>query len=140
MPTFELNPIQRFAGTSAAIRRPKVCPILPPLHASHSQLTAPQEITSFSFDETHTLRLDDSSLKWYYPPQIGADLCAGFDTFNKMDDTRDDHLGCLLTSIVALEKKTGERVEADVVTWRGMMTKVSPPRPTFEVCGREGSC
>jgi RAT1-interacting protein len=86
----------------------------------------PQEITSFSFDDTHTLRFDDSCLKWYYPPSIGADLCAGFDTFDKMDDSKDDHLNSLLAAIIELEKKTGEQVTADVITWRGMMTKVTP--------------
>ena len=51
-------------------------------------------------------------------------LCEGFATFQKLDDTTDDHLDSLLTSLVALEKKHGKPVEADVVSWRGMMTKV----------------
>jgi hypothetical protein len=41
-----------------------------------------------------------------------------------MDDTADDHLDSLLKTIMAQEEKTGERVEADFITWRGMMTKV----------------
>jgi hypothetical protein len=41
-----------------------------------------------------------------------------------MDDTADDHLDSLLKTIMAHEEKTGERVEADFITWRGMMTKV----------------
>jgi hypothetical protein len=41
-----------------------------------------------------------------------------------MDDTVDDHLDSLLKTIMAHEEKTGERVEADFITWRGMMTKV----------------
>ena len=41
-----------------------------------------------------------------------------------MDDTKDEHLDGLLGSITELERRTGVRVEADIITWRGMMTKV----------------
>ena len=68
--------------------------------------------------------LDDSSIRFYYPPNLGADLSKGFDTFEKMDDTADDHLDSLLKTIIAHEQKTGSRVEAGIITWRGMMTKV----------------
>jgi RAT1-interacting protein len=56
---------------------------------------------------------------------MGVDLSRGFDTFRKMDDTADDHLDSLLKTLIAQEKETGKRTEADVITWRGMMTKVS---------------
>jgi RAT1-interacting protein len=69
--------------------------------------------------------LDDSSIRYYYPPTLGADLSKGFDTFDKLDDTADDHLDSLLKTIMALEQKDGKPVEADIITWRGMMTKVS---------------
>ncbi|EPE34132.1 Protein RAI1 [Glarea lozoyensis ATCC 20868] len=102
--SFDIQPIGRFVGQSAAIKRPR-------------------EIACFSYDDKHTFRLDDSSIRYYYPPTIGADLSKGFDTFEKMDDTADDHLDSLLKTIMAHEEKTGERVEADFITWRGMMTK-----------------
>jgi RAT1-interacting protein len=70
--------------------------------------------------------LDDSSIRYYYPPTLGADLSKGFDTFDQLDDTADDHLDSLLKTIMALEQKEGKAVEADIITWRGMMTKVSP--------------
>ncbi|TVY64266.1 Decapping nuclease RAI1 [Lachnellula suecica] len=82
-----------------------------------------QEIACFSYDDQHKFRLDDSSIRYYYPPTLGADLSKGFDTFEKLDDTADDHLDSLLKTIMALEQKEGKRVEADVITWRGMMTK-----------------
>ena len=41
-----------------------------------------------------------------------------------MDDTADEHLDSLLKTIMALEQETGQKVEADFITWRGMMTKV----------------
>jgi RAT1-interacting protein len=56
---------------------------------------------------------------------LGADLSKGFDTFEKLDDSGDDHLDSLLKTIMAHEQKTGSRVEANIITWRGMMTKVS---------------
>lgn len=63
-------------------------------------------------------------MKYYYTPQLGTDLSKGFNTFQKQDDSGDEHLGSLLKTIVAHEKETGNRIDANVVTWRGMMTKV----------------
>jgi len=101
---FEIQPIGRFVGASAAIRRPK-------------------EIAYFSYDDQHQFRLDASSIRYYYPPTLGADLSRGFDTFQKLDDATDDHLDSLLKTIIAHEQETGKRVEANLITWRGMMTK-----------------
>jgi len=55
---------------------------------------------------------------------LPADLNRGFDTFQGLDDTNDDHLDGLVDTIAALEKEKGTKVEADIITWRGMMTKV----------------
>ena len=37
----------------------------------------------------------------------------------------DDHLDSLLKTIIDLEQKEGKKIEANFITWRGMMTKVS---------------
>jgi RAT1-interacting protein len=58
---------------------------------------------------------------------LGAELSKGFDTFDKLDDTADDHLDSLLKTILEKEKQVGSIIEADIITWRGMMTKVSLP-------------
>lgn len=63
-------------------------------------------------------------MRYYYPPALGADLSKGFETFEKLDDGRDEHLESLLKTIIDHERKQGKRVEADFITWRGMMTKV----------------
>lgn len=63
-------------------------------------------------------------MKWYYTPQLGADLSKGFDTFEKLDDSKDEHLDSLLTTIMSHEKEAGKKIDANFVTWRGMMTKV----------------
>jgi RAT1-interacting protein len=83
-----------------------------------------QEITCFSYDDQHKYRWDDSSLRYYYPPTLPADLNRGFDTFRPLDDTRDDHLDGLVDTIALYEKEKGAKAEADIITWRGMMTKV----------------
>ena len=88
-------------------------------------LTTMKEIAFFSYDEKHEFHLDERSLRYYYPPSIGADLCQGFDTFEQLDDTADDHLDGLLKTILDLEQRTGSKCTADFITWRGMMTKVN---------------
>ncbi|KAL8848678.1 MAG: hypothetical protein Q9221_006287 [Calogaya cf. arnoldii] len=103
---FDIQPVNRFVtGENASIRRPK-------------------EIAFFSYDDAHEFYLDDRSLRYYYPPTIGADLSEGFDSFQQLDDTADDHLDSLLKTIIDLETRTGEKCQADLITWRGMMTKI----------------
>jgi RAT1-interacting protein len=87
-------------------------------------IALPQEFACFSYDENHDFHLDASSMKYYYTPQLGADLSKGFNTFQKLDDSGDEHLDSLLRTIMAHEKKTGDKIDACIVTWRGMMTKV----------------
>lgn len=94
------------------------------LPCAHAGWLAVKEITHFSYDNAHRLRHDPSSLKTYYTPELGASLSRGFETFVKHDDSVDEHLDGLLEALVELERKTGERTKADIVTWRGMMTKV----------------
>ncbi|KAL8841548.1 MAG: hypothetical protein Q9176_003169 [Flavoplaca citrina] len=90
---FDIQPVNRHStGESASIRRPK-------------------EIASFSYDDSHQFYLDDRSLRYYYPPTIGADLSQGFDSFQQLDDTVDDHLDSLLKTIIDLEKRTGYKFE-----------------------------
>ncbi|KAL8822154.1 MAG: hypothetical protein Q9191_007106, partial [Dirinaria sp. TL-2023a] len=83
-----------------------------------------KEIACFSYDDKHEFHLDERSLRYYYPPSIGTDLCKGFDTFEQLDDTADDHLDGLLKTILDLEQRTGSKCTADFITWRGMMTKI----------------
>jgi RAT1-interacting protein len=103
--SFPILPQQRWAGVCAPMKRPK-------------------EIACFSYDDKHEFHPDASSLRYYYPPRLSADLCKGFESFEKLDDSRDDHLNSLLRTIAELERERGEKVQADVVTWRGMMTKL----------------
>jgi hypothetical protein len=104
--TFPIQPASRFAGSNTSIRRPR-------------------EIACFSYDDSRQFHLGDVSLRYYYPPSLPADLNRGFDSFQQLDDSADEHLDALLETIVALERESRRKCEADVVTWRGMMTKVS---------------
>ncbi|KAL8720728.1 MAG: hypothetical protein Q9225_002462 [Loekoesia sp. 1 TL-2023] len=103
MARFEIQPLSRFAAaSSASIRRPKVGTIFP---------NGPYDI-----------------LKAVIP----ADLSRGFDSFQQLDDTADDHLDSLLKTIIDLERRTGTNCQADIITWRGMMTKImATPFETF---------
>ncbi|KAI0457993.1 RAI1 like PD-XK nuclease-domain-containing protein [Xylaria acuta] len=105
VPTFNIQPIGRFSGQSEPVKRPK-------------------EIACFSYDDKHEFRLDDSSLQWYYPPKLGADLSKGFEKFDKHDDSIDEHLDSLLKTIISHEQEEGKKIDANIVTWRGMMTKI----------------
>ena len=118
MATFNIQPLSRFAGSATSIRRPR-------------------EIAYFSFDDAHKLLpFSDASLSYYFPPFLDApgdsklrrdpiDLSIGFNSFIQRDDSAaDEHLDGLLETLMEHEKRTGERTKADVVTWRGMMTKV----------------
>jgi RAT1-interacting protein len=105
--SFPIQPLNRFQGASARIKRP-------------------QEVAHFSFDDNHKYVYDDSGINYYVPPPIGADLKEGFNTFKHHEDKEDAHLDALLKALVDKEKKDGDvaRAKADFVTWRGMMTKV----------------
>ncbi|WPG98875.1 Hypothetical protein R9X50_00167400 [Acrodontium crateriforme] len=126
MAAINLNPKDRFAGGQTSIRRPR-------------------EFMYFSFDDKHELHpFSDESISYYYPPGLGTpgsqerlgNLNVGFETFIQRDDTIDEHLDGLLDTLQVYEEKLWEqskagsikledvRVRTDVVTWRGMMTKI----------------
>ncbi|KAH6843635.1 RAI1 like PD-XK nuclease-domain-containing protein [Alternaria alternata] len=101
---FSIQPLNRFHGASAKIKRPR-------------------EVAYFSYDDNHEYQPDESGINYYIPPPMGADLKEGFDTFKHYEDKEDPHLDSLLRAL--MEDKTGkEEVKADFMTWRGMMTKI----------------
>ncbi|KAK9453696.1 RAI1 like PD-XK nuclease-domain-containing protein [Dipodascopsis uninucleata] len=92
----------------------------------------PREITSFSFSETREFKYDDSSMAYLYFQEEeitgsssssmgGVNLSNGFTTFQKRDDSIDEHLDGLLWALMRLEKDTGKKVTADFVMWRGLV-------------------
>jgi RAT1-interacting protein len=111
-----------------------------PLYANikivHDQkLIINQEIAFFSYDSEHKLKpLDNESLRYYYPPffnvpghqenRFPVELSRGYDSFRQRDDSGDEHLDGLLDTLVEAEQRNGKKTEVDLVTWRGMMTRV----------------
>ncbi|KAJ8113924.1 hypothetical protein OPT61_g4074 [Boeremia exigua] len=107
MHRFPVQPLNRFQGASASIKRPR-------------------EVAHFSYNDNHEYRDDESSINYYVPPPMGADLREGFETFKHYEDKEDPHLDSLLRALMQKESKNAEStaIKADFVTWRGMMTKI----------------
>ena len=74
-------------------------------------------------------------MRYYYNPTLGANLSRGFEDFIKHDDSQAEHLVSLLKTIKAHEEETGKKIDANIVTWRGMMTKASKHLSALTVIG-----
>jgi len=114
--------------------------------AGQTSIKRPREFLYFSFDDNHDIHLQsDVSLRYYYPPFIETPgvpvqpvpLSNGFEGWIRSDESVDHHLDGLLEALRAHEADLSARVadedfrvRADVVTWRGMVTKVLAPLPT----------
>ncbi|KAB8349637.1 hypothetical protein FH972_023656 [Carpinus fangiana] len=73
--------------------------------APTARLKRPKEIACFSYDENHVYRADDSSIKYYYDPPLGASLSKGHpDKFVQLNDDEDEHLDGLLRTLTNLER------------------------------------
>ena len=85
----------------------------------------PTQITSFSHDEEHVQRFDDSALRYYVDPPRGARLDYGYDRWIRKPDVR-GRLDGLLNAIRELKKDPARAASVPdngVVCWRGIMTK-----------------
>lgn len=102
--TFSIQPLNRFRGASATIKRPR-------------------QVAYFSYDDDHVYQADESGINYYVPPPMGVDLKEGFDTFKHYEDKEDPHLDSLLRALMDDKMGKGD-IKADFMTWRGMMTKV----------------
>lgn len=123
MSTFSLHPISQFESAQTSIKRPR-------------------EFTYFSYDAEKNLHPQSlASLRYYYPPFIqapgtsspGISLSNGFQSWVKADQSIDGHLDALCATLQSHEEKLmadgsrpveDVRTKADIITWRGMMTKV----------------
>ncbi|RXW22814.1 hypothetical protein EST38_g3040 [Candolleomyces aberdarensis] len=85
----------------------------------------PTRITSFSHDEQHVQRFDDSALRYYVDPPRGARLDYGYDRWIRKPDVR-GRLDGLLNAVHELKKdpaKAASVPDNGVMCWRGIMTK-----------------
>ncbi|KAJ9480410.1 Decapping nuclease RAI1 [Pseudozyma hubeiensis] len=109
----------------------------------------PAPLCSFSFDEARKQWQDDRSKKFYRgpppynnrhphqnraPAAFGADLNYGLERFVRRNEDLPEHLDALVAALQHRTESAGseaeraeleqERRKADVVTWRGIVTKI----------------
>lgn len=92
-----------------------------------AKLKKPKEITSYSITGGK-VSLDSSNLKYYYLPEetilkSPISLVSGVDNWEQPHEPA-THLDTLLEALVASERASGEKTAAQVITWRGILTKI----------------
>jgi RAT1-interacting protein len=115
--------------------------IFPRREGGQTAIKRPKHILEFSWDDKHNaFPLDDRSLRYYYPPFSEAPWCEpapirlskGYNKWVQIDSATDYHMNAFLQTIQAHEEQlisAGTRIEevrvkADVVAWRGILTKI----------------
>ena len=81
----------------------------------------PQQLTCFSYTSERELRFDTSSLKYYVPAPMGADLGYRYEHWIKRPEER----GLIDSLLRAVEQKhvIEELRKGAFVAWRGVITK-----------------
>ncbi|KAF8929471.1 hypothetical protein BGZ58_008926 [Dissophora ornata] len=85
---FPLQPLDRFKVKSAPFRQPV-------------------EIGSFSYDEKRNFVMDDSQLKYYFPPDLRKpnNLSVNYDKYCTRDTFVDEHIDALLDALVCIRDR-----------------------------------
>ncbi|KAI9499528.1 RAI1 like PD-XK nuclease-domain-containing protein [Zychaea mexicana] len=88
----------------------------------------PIEVNSYSIDADRRVWFDDRELKYYAAPRLTSttpSLSYNYDRFVQRDETIPEHIDTLLDALTdAKSKSTVDDTQADIVTWRGIMTKL----------------
>lgn len=97
-------------------------------HSSPFLITEPTQICSFSRTETGAIAFDDRSRRFFHEPRLGIDLRAGWDDFytryrghrfighpRRVDE--------ILEACLRSDQAKKQLATADVVTWRGLLSK-----------------
>lgn len=90
----------------------------------------PTQLLTFSYTPDHVLEFNDSALRYYIDPPIGADLGHGYDRWIRRPDER-GRLDALLRAWSRFNKglsngslsTQSKAPDIHVMTWRGIMTK-----------------
>lgn len=117
-------------------------PSLPENKVRPPPFQQPAQLTTFSYDGQRNLMHDDSQMvrhdayrlethlqKWYYPPDLAQprslqnDLSHGFEKFIKRDESIPEHIDALLEALMKY-RETSDTIKADIITWRGIITKI----------------
>jgi hypothetical protein len=104
--------------------------LAPSCPSSPALLGEPLQITSFSRDDTGSTTFDDSSLRYFREPAnaVGFDLSRGYAAFCARYRTHRYHghprrLDEILQACLLQEDARIHLAGADIVTWRGLLTK-----------------
>ena len=81
----------------------------------------PNQLATFSYTPARELVFDNSAMRYYCPPPLNSDLGFAYDSWIKRPEER-GRLDGLLTACLH-ENVVPERKRANVISWRGVMTK-----------------
>ncbi|QNP99251.1 YALIA101S03e15478g1_1 [Yarrowia lipolytica] len=92
-----------------------------------AKLKKPKEVYSYSITDGK-VTMDQSQLKYYYLPEetilkAPIDLTKGIENWTQPNE-HDTHLDTLLESLSKYERETGSKIDAEIITWRGILTKI----------------
>ncbi|KAH3679436.1 hypothetical protein WICMUC_000981 [Wickerhamomyces mucosus] len=93
-----------------------------------TSLKQPKELASFSRTFDGQFVNDDSCLSYFFLPDSDVDteidLQSGYKNFKEVDEQLDGQFTGLLRAIKGYEEKNNSKVKADIITFRGIMTKI----------------
>ncbi|KAF9135909.1 hypothetical protein BGW39_010724 [Mortierella sp. 14UC] len=96
----------------------------------------PLEIGSFSYDEQRRFIMDDSQLKYYFPPDLTKpnNLSVNYDKYISRDLMVDEHIDALLDALICIrdreqqqegqEQNAAGTTQANFICYRGLLTKI----------------
>jgi RAT1-interacting protein len=87
-----------------------------------AEYQSPFQIATFSYNAEREQVFDDSSLKYYVEPPPNANLTYRFDNWKRKPEDR-TRLDPLLAACAQNKLSRAETKRADVITWRGVLTK-----------------
>jgi len=83
----------------------------------------PTPLTTFSYDPKRELRFDDSALRYYVDPPIGADLRYGYERWVKRPEEKGRLDGLLNAWLKVRNGFPDGFMNGGVIAWRGVMTR-----------------
>ncbi|KAJ3537354.1 hypothetical protein NMY22_g5621 [Coprinellus aureogranulatus] len=83
----------------------------------------PAQLMTYSHDAKHAQRFDNSAMRYYVDPPMGARLDYGYDRWIRKPDER-GRLDGLLQAFLEMRTKGGMLPDNGAVSWRGIMTKI----------------
>ncbi|KNZ73904.1 Protein RAI1 [Termitomyces sp. J132] len=84
----------------------------------------PTQLISFSYDSSHTLGFNDSALRYYVDPPLGAKLNYGYERWIRKPDGKARIDGLLKAFSKARETSNVPLHDVGVVAWRGVLTRI----------------